>query len=44
MTREMIDASSSSLASERLVMGESVFKFEEESQVIAVVVGMTVIS
>ena len=30
MTREMIDASSSSLASERLVMGESVFKFEEE--------------
>ena len=30
MTREMIDASASSLASERLVMGESVFKFEEE--------------
>ncbi len=30
MTKEMIEASSHALADERLVMGESVFKFEEE--------------
>ena len=30
MTEEMIEAASNALANERLVMGESVFKFEEE--------------
>jgi len=30
MTKEMMEASANALASERLVMGESVFKFEEE--------------